>query len=139
MLADDFRLKQVLVHLPSNAVKVTAAGGRVALRVEADVAGQFLRFTVQDTGIGIAVADMERIFQPFTQLDAGLARQHEGTGLGLTLVKRLAELHGGSISVASEGVAGQGSGFTITLPWRTAEEPPTPPGNQCPSNEMRAV
>ncbi len=139
MLADEIRLKQMLVNLLSNAVKFTAAGGSVALRVEADAAGQLMRFTVQDTGIGIAVADMERIFQPFTQLDAGLARQHEGTGLGLTLVKRLAELHGGSISVASEGVAGQGSGFTITLPWRTAEEPPTPPGNQCPSNEMRAV
>jgi CheY-like chemotaxis protein/anti-sigma regulatory factor (Ser/Thr protein kinase) len=120
-------LKQILVNLLSNAVKFTAAGGSVALMVEADDANKLMRFAVQDTGIGIAAADTERIFQPFTQLDSSLARQHEGTGLGLTLVKRLAELHGGAVSVASEGVAGKGSRFTITLPWRTAEAPSSLP------------
>jgi PAS domain S-box-containing protein len=127
VLADEIRLKQILVNLLSNAVKFTAAGGSVALMVEADDANKLMRFAVQDTGIGIAAADTERIFQPFTQLDSSLARQHEGTGLGLTLVKRLAELHGGAVSVASEGVAGKGSRFTITLPWRTAEAPSSLP------------
>ena len=122
MLADETRLKQMLVNLLSNAVKFTASGGSVELIVEAHAADKLVRFAVQDTGIGILVADAERIFQPFTQLDSGLTRQHEGAGLGLTLVKRLAVLHGGGISIASEGVEGKGSRFTITLPWRTVEE-----------------
>lgn len=129
ILADATRLKQMLVNLLGNAVKFTAAGGRVALEVGVDSARQVVEFAVQDTGIGIAATDIPRLFKPFTQLDAGLTRQHEGTGLGLALVKRLAELHDGAVSVISEGVAGKGSRFTITLPWRRpiAEDdvPPT--------------
>ena len=71
-----------------------------------------------DTGIGIALDDVPRLFQPFVQLDSRLARQYVGTGLGLALVARMAELHGGSVAV--ESTLGQGSRFTITLPWTAA-------------------
>ena len=80
-----------------------------------------------DTGIGIAEADLTRLFQPFTQLDSRLNRAYEGTGLGLALVKRLAEAHGGRVSV--ESTPGQGSRFSVTLPWvgpeERAAEPPS--------------
>ena len=118
ILADATRLKQMLVNLLSNAVKFTASGGRIALESVADPVRQVVEFSVQDTGIGIAAADMLHLFKPFTQLDASLSRQHEGTGLGLALVKRLAELHDGSVTVTSEGIDGRGSRFTIALPWR---------------------
>jgi CheY-like chemotaxis protein len=72
---------------------------------------------VQDSGPGIAARDLQRLFQPFTQLDSTLARQFEGTGLGLALVKRLAVQHGGSVDVTSSGIAGEGSCFTVTLPY----------------------
>ena len=82
---------------------------------------------MQDTGPGIAPDDQARLFQPFTQLDASLARKHEGTGLGLALVMRLAEQHGGTVRVESEGIRGKGSRFTITLPRVTDHEiMPTP-------------
>jgi PAS domain S-box-containing protein len=112
--ADPKRLKQMLVNLLSNAVKFTPSGGQVSLEVAiADAAGT-VAFTVRDTGIGIAPEDLTRLFRPFSQLDSRLSRQHEGTGLGLALVRRLAELHGGSVTVESE--LGKGSAFTITLP-----------------------
>jgi PAS domain S-box-containing protein len=127
--ADARRLKQMLVNLLSNAVKFTPAGGRVGLTVEGDAQRQVVRFVVWDTGIGIAPEDLPRLFQPFTQLDSRLAREYEGTGLGLSLVQRMAELHGGDVTVESEGVLGKGSRFTLTLPWRTvtASEPAAPP------------
>ncbi|NTW02290.1 MAG: PAS domain S-box protein, partial [Oscillochloris sp.] len=114
--ADGKRLKQMLVNLLSNAVKFTPAGGRVCLDVNIDLDAGMVRFVVQDTGIGIAPDDLSRLFQPFNQIDSGLSRQHEGTGLGLVLVRRLAELHGGSVAV--ESTVGVGSRFTITLPYR---------------------
>jgi PAS domain S-box-containing protein len=117
LLADPRRLKQILVNLLSNAVKFTPEGGHVALRVTVDRAARQIEFVVEDTGIGIAAADMGRLFQPFTQLDSTLARQYEGTGLGLALVKRLAVQHGGSVEVTSAGVEGQGSCFRIRLPF----------------------
>ena len=115
MLGDPKRIKQILVNLLSNAVKFTPPGGEVSLTVAANHAEGVVRFIVRDTGIGIAEHDLGRLFQPFSQLDAGLARQHEGTGLGLALVTRMAELHGGSLTVASE--VGVGSRFTVALPW----------------------
>jgi len=72
---------------------------------------------VADTGIGIRAEDIPKLFQPFTQLDASLARRYQGTGLGLALTKRLVELHGGQIWAESEG-EGKGSTFTFTLPLR---------------------
>jgi signal transduction histidine kinase len=87
--------------------------------VRGDSAAGNLTFTVWDTGIGIAVADLPRLFRPFEQLDSKLNRHYEGTGLGLSLVARLARLHGGSVSVESE--LGRGSRFTVTLPWSPRE------------------
>ena len=113
--ADPKRLKQMLVNLLSNAVKFTPVGGKVSLYVTTDAEAGVVRFTVEDTGIGIAPADMARLFQPFMQLDSSLSRQHEGTGLGLALVRHLAELHCGSVMVESE--LGAGSRFTIALPY----------------------
>ncbi|NTU79842.1 MAG: PAS domain S-box protein [Chloroflexales bacterium] len=111
---DPTRLKQMLVNLLSNAVKFTPDGGTVGLDVTVDRTEGVAQFVVHDTGIGIAPEDLGRLFQPFSQVDASLDREHEGTGLGLALVRRLAELHGGSVTVESE--VGTGSRFTITLP-----------------------
>jgi CheY-like chemotaxis protein len=74
-----------------------------------------VQFTVADTGIGIKQDDLKRLFQPFTQIDSGLNRQQEGTGLGLALIQKLTDLHGGSVQVESQ--VGAGSSFTINLPW----------------------
>ncbi|MCL4294749.1 MAG: PAS domain S-box protein [Anaerolineae bacterium] len=115
--ADPRRLKQILVNLLSNAVKFTPVGGRVSLEVTPSPEEGAIRFAVQDNGIGIAAEDMAKLFKPFIQLDASLSRHFEGTGLGLALVRRLADLHGGSVSVESAGVPGQGSRFTLSLPW----------------------
>ena len=114
--ADPKRLKQILVNLLSNAVKFTPSGGKVSLEVRVDGDTSVIHYVVQDTGVGIAAADVARLFQPFTQLDSSLSRQHEGTGLGLALVRRLTELHGGSVTVESK--PGDGSRFTVTLPYR---------------------
>lgn len=113
--ADNRRLKQMLVNLLSNAVKFTPEGGALGLEVVGDAQQQTVHFTVWDTGIGIATENMGKLFQAFMQLDSRLARQYSGTGLGLALVSRMAELHGGNVSLESE--IGRGSRFTITLPW----------------------
>ena len=111
---DERRIKQILVNLLTNAVKFTREGGRVALEVSLDSERGTANFTVADSGIGIAPEDLEKLFKPFVQLDSGLARRHEGTGLGLALVWRLSELHGGSVSVQS--AVGEGTRFIVTLP-----------------------
>ncbi|NTU80130.1 MAG: hypothetical protein HGA45_12110, partial [Chloroflexales bacterium] len=113
--ADARRLTQILVNLLANAVKFTPAGGQVGLEVRGDAAQQTATFTVWDTGIGIAEDDLPRLFQPFVQLDSKLSRQYAGTGLGLALVQRLVQAHGGSVAVSS--TPGQGSRFSVTLPW----------------------
>lgn len=120
-VADPRRLRQILMSLLDNAVKFTPEGGALGLHVGLDVApgsvvGDEVRFIVWDTGIGIAVADQAKLFQPFTQVDGSLARRYAGTGLGLVLVKRMTELHGGQVSV--ESTPGQGSRFVVRLPWR---------------------
>ncbi len=113
--ADERRLTQILVNLLDNAVKFTPAEGVVGLEISTDVAHERIKFVVWDTGIGIAKADYTRLFQLFTQVDGQISRQYGGVGLGLTLVRQLVELHGGSISL--ESVPGQGSRFTVSLPW----------------------
>ncbi len=115
VIADERRLKQILVNLLSNAVKFTDPRGRVGLEVDVEMASQRVRITIWDTGIGIAPEGLKSLFKPFVQLDAELARQRGGTGLGLVLVKSLAELHGGSLHTESE--VGKGSRFTVFLPW----------------------
>ncbi|HEU5097573.1 MAG TPA: PAS domain S-box protein [Roseiflexaceae bacterium] len=119
LTVDARRLKQILVNLLSNAAKFTPEGGSIGLEVVGDVARQVVDLTVWDTGIGIAHDQMSRLFQPFIQLDSRLARQYEGTGLGLALVYRMVEMHGGSVSVSSE--IDRGSRFTVSLPWPAAE------------------
>jgi signal transduction histidine kinase len=79
---------------------------------------EFLKISVADNGIGISGNGMERLFQPFSQIDSGLARRYDGTGLGLAMVKLLAELHGGTVAVQS--AENQGACFTVWLPLRAA-------------------
>ncbi|TFG69059.1 MAG: response regulator [Anaerolineales bacterium] len=110
------RFRQILVNLMGNAGKFTPEGGVIGLDVIGDDAQNVVHFVVWDTGIGIAETEMENLFQPFVQLDKGLSRRYQGTGLGLTLVHRLTELHGGGVTVESQ--EGQGSRFTVTLPWK---------------------
>ena len=130
--ADERRLKQILVNLLSNAVKFTPTEGALGLRVVGDAETRSVHFVVWDNGIGIAPDDMERLFQPFVQLDSSLTRRYEGTGLGLALVQRLTELHNGTIAVESE--MGKGSRFTVSLPW----EVPATGGQQAPLEEQAA-
>ncbi len=142
ILADARKVKQIVYNLLSNAVKFAVEGGLVTLtaaRVRRSEVGDltdlsigrifplvesefedFLRISVTDTGIGISPEGLERLFVPFSQIDSGLARKFEGTGLGLAMVKQLAELHGGSVAVES-GV-GEGSCFTVWLPFRRAQD-----------------
>jgi PAS domain S-box-containing protein len=117
--ADARRLTQILVNLLHNAVKFTPAGGSVGLDVSVGSGEDQIHFVVWDTGIGIAEADYARLFQPFTQVDGKLSRSYGGVGLGLTLVRRLVDLHGGSISL--ESTPGQGSRFTVSLSWADGE------------------
>jgi PAS domain S-box-containing protein len=139
--ADGRKVKQILYNLLSNAVKFTSEGGQVTLRIarvpraqvgqlsgarkgwslplpDSDFEG-FLKISVVDSGIGISAEGLERLFKPFSQIDAGLSRKFEGTGLGLAVVKVLAELHGGAVAV--ESAVGEGSCFTVWLPLRASE------------------
>ncbi len=112
---DRTRFKQVLYNYLSNAVKFTPEGGAVGVRVGPEGADR-LRLEVHDSGIGIAADQLPRLFQEFQQLDAGSARRHEGTGLGLALTRRLVEAQGGSVGVRSR--PGEGSVFHAVLPRR---------------------
>ncbi|HYC50607.1 MAG TPA: ATP-binding protein [Gemmatimonadaceae bacterium] len=111
MTTDIDKARQILVNLAGNAVKFTERG-EVRLMLFSD--GDAVRFEVKDTGIGIAPADLQRLFRPFTQLDSGLTRRHGGTGLGLYIAHRFATLLRGAIQVESE--PGHGSTFTLVLP-----------------------
>ena len=123
---DERKLKQVLYNLLSNAVKFTDDGGRVSVTarrshraIGKDARCETVEIAVEDSGIGIAAADVAKLFNPFVQLDASLARRYEGTGLGLVMVKRLVELHGGGVEVTSE--VGKGSRFSFWLPLKPGE------------------
>ena len=140
--ADARKVKQIVYNLLSNAVKFTTEGGQVTLRAgrvpRAEVGqlsgswtgrsfpladnefAEFLEISVTDSGIGISPEGLEQLFKPFSQIDSGLARKFEGTGLGLAMVKLLAELHGGAVAV--ESAVGEGSCFTVWLPLRAPEE-----------------
>ena len=138
--ADHRRVKQIVLNLLSNAVKFTPPGGRITVslarvsrkRAESDLPGydvgvrmplpksdheHFVQLSVADSGVGISHDDARKLFTPFTQLRAGRAK-HEGTGLGLTVVQRLADLHGGSVALSSQ--PGRGSCLTVWLPLRPA-------------------
>jgi signal transduction histidine kinase len=144
ILADARKVRQILYNLLTNAVKFAADGTTVTLRasrvVRPDVGqisgawaglsfpladaefSEFIKISVTDGGIGIAPDGLGRLFQPFTQIDTGLARRFDGAGLGLTIVKRLAELHGGTVAV--ESALGEGSCFTVWLPVRPPDGRP---------------
>jgi len=144
--ADARKVKQIVYNLLSNAVKFSKEGGQVTLRASrvprAEVGRlssawmgrslsladneftEFLEIRVTDSGIGMSPEGMEQLFKPFSQIDSGLSRQFEGTGLGLALVKLLADLHGGAVAV--ESAVGEGSCFTVWLPFRA-------PGEQVPA------
>jgi PAS domain S-box-containing protein len=118
ILADARKVKQIVYNLLSNAVKFSAEDGEVTLRATRVLRGtEFLEISVTDKGIGISPQGLERLFTPFVQVDSGLARKFEGTGLGLAMVRLLAELHGGTVAVESE--VGKGSRFTVWLPLRS--------------------
>ena len=115
LVSDRRRVEQILLNLLNNAIKFTDQGGiTVTVERSADAAAPGLAIRIADTGIGIKAADLPMLFQPFRQIDTGLARLHEGTGLGLTICQRLAGMLGGKIEVESEW--GRGSMFTLTLP-----------------------
>ncbi len=134
---DARKTKQIIFNLLSNAVKFTPDGGSVCLRARKiegkglgsgnknvilspkhpEFNGSFLEISISDTGIGISEADQKKLFTAFVQVDSSLSRKYEGTGLGLVIVKRLTELHGGAVAMQSE--EGKGSTFTVWLPWRT--------------------
>jgi signal transduction histidine kinase len=110
--ADERLLKQMLLNLLSNACKFTPAGGRIECVVSVDDAG--LTLAVADTGVGIPPEHLDRVLQPFVQVDSSLSRRHEGTGLGLALVKVMAELHGGLVRLDSK--LGCGTTVCVILP-----------------------
>lgn len=121
-VADDRRLRQMLLNLLSNAVKFTHIG-HISLTVQPQ--GAMLQFAVEDTGIGIPDERRDQLFQPFTQLDSDLNRHYEGTGLGLALTQQLAQLHGGYLTVESE--VERGSRFLLYLPLAPARVRRYPP------------
>jgi signal transduction histidine kinase len=110
--ADERKFKQIMLNLLSNAVKFTPQGGRVD--VDARLANGYLEVSVRDTGVGIAPENQQAVFEEFRQVGRSDSGAQEGTGLGLALARRFAELHGGKISLESE--PGKGSTFTVTLP-----------------------
>jgi PAS domain S-box-containing protein len=126
LIADETRLTQILLNLLSNAIKFTELGGAIDVVVRRARNGG-VDFVVRDTGCGMTQGEVEIALELFGQVDGGLARRHEGTGLGLPLARKLAELHGGSLTV--ESVKGHGTVVTVALPpTRAAPMPPTPPG-----------
>jgi signal transduction histidine kinase len=143
IIVDERRMRQVLINLLTNAVKFTPNDGKVILEVRVEegetpplsssptdenlpptlrseaqgmlYSASWIHFSVTDTGIGIAPEDQDKLFHPFIQVDSGLNREYEGSGLGLTLVKQIVELHGGTVGLTSQ--LGQGSCFTVHLPY----------------------
>ena len=113
LIGDPAKLTQILVNLLSNAIKFTAPGGKVRLRVERCL-HQGITFQVEDTGIGMSAEQIPIALAPFGQIETGLARKHDGVGLGLPLTKRLVELHGGTIEIDSE--PGKGTVVSAHLP-----------------------
>ena len=110
---DPGRLKQVLYNYLSNALKFTPEGGNIAIRSRIESPTLF-RLEVADSGIGIEPADLRHLFSEFHQIESGMTKTHQGTGLGLALTKHLVEAQGGSVGVSSE--RGKGSVFFAVLP-----------------------
>lgn len=114
IMCDRRKVKQIVINLLSNAVKFTERGGRVSVGARIDDGSGEAVIEVRDSGVGMAVEDIPRVMEPFTQIASPMTRQHEGTGLGLPLVKKLVELHGGSIDM--ETAPGEGTTVRVRLP-----------------------
>ncbi|CAD5924885.1 Sensory/regulatory protein RpfC [Planktothrix tepida] len=123
IVVDELRIRQVLINLLNNAVKFTPDGGCIKLEVKVifSTPQNLLQFSVIDTGIGLTPENASKLFQPFIQIDSSLNRQYSGTGLGLALVRRLVELHQGTVGVTSE--LGKGSCFMVCLPYVVSKAP----------------
>ena len=113
LMIDRLRVKQVLLNMLSNAIKFTPEGGQVTVEAECDGSGDIV-ICVRDTGIGIAADQLPQVFQPFQQIESAMSRKYQGTGLGLSLVKSLMELHGGSVRI--ESAPQKGTAIFITFP-----------------------
>jgi CheY-like chemotaxis protein len=155
---DTSKTKQIVYTLLSNAVKLSANGERVTLSArrvprsavgklpgawpvhslpvaDGEYAGEFLELCVSDTGIGFSGEDMTKLFLPFSHSNSGLARKFDDTGLGLAMVRQLAELHGGAVAVAS--AEGEGARFAAWLPWRAAAQATRAPAAARPKERER--
>jgi signal transduction histidine kinase len=117
VMVDRDKLEKIVLNLQFNALKFTPAGGRVEMRVDKE--GEDLVLRVSDTGIGIPARDLPNMFSRFFQVDSSSRRKYQGVGIGLALVKELSELHGGKVTVDS--VEGQGTTFTVRMPYLKAE------------------
>ncbi|MBU3671251.1 MAG: response regulator [Sinobacteraceae bacterium] len=124
MVADEQRVRQILFNLLGNAIKFTPSGGSVSLQVRLDRAAERVCFAVSDTGEGIPLEAQTRLFQPFTQFETTTTKRHAGSGLGLSIVKRLMDMHGGEVTVRS--VVGEGSVFTVHFPWKAPDRVTAP-------------
>ncbi len=113
LMIDRLRVKQVLLNMLSNAIKFTPDGGQVTVEAECNVSGDIV-ICVRDTGIGIPADQLAVVFEPFQQIESAMARKYQGTGLGLSLVRSLMELHGGSVRI--ESALQQGTAIYITFP-----------------------
>ncbi len=121
MMLDRLRVKQVLLNLLSNAIKFTPDGGSVTVEAACDANGD-VTICVRDTGIGIAADQLAMVFEPFQQIESSMSRKYQGTGLGLSLVKSLMELHGGSVRIESK--LQTGTAIFITFPAARRLAPP---------------
>jgi len=135
LVGDERKLVQILLNLLSNAYKFTPPGGRIDCSLSVDATG--IHFVVADTGIGIPAQHLDLVTQPFMQVDSSLSRRHQGTGLGLALVKAMAELHGGSLRLAS--VMGAGTTATVTLPLARLAGVAASPPSLAGSNEAQSA
>jgi two-component system cell cycle sensor histidine kinase PleC len=115
ILADETRLKQIIINLLTNAVKFTPKGGHVELQAIL-LPNARLEMRVRDSGIGMRAEDIPRALEPFSQIDNAYNKTREGTGLGLPLVKKLVDLHGGELTITSA----LGSGTTVSVIWPSA-------------------
>jgi len=117
---DERRIRQVFINLLSNAIKFTHDGGKVWIEVQPNSTNEYIFFSVVDTGIGMLSDDLFQLFQPFMQVENPSTRRSAGTGLGLVMVKKIVELHGGTVHAESQ--LGKGSRFTVKLPWKKVGE-----------------
>ncbi|QLE43638.1 HAMP domain-containing protein [Nostoc sp. C052] len=117
---DERRIRQVFINLLTNAIKFTKEGGEVWIEVQPTATNEYIFFSVVDTGIGMLSDDLFKLFQPFMQVENASTRRSTGTGLGLVMVQKIVELHGGTVHAESQ--LGKGSRFTVKLPWKKAEK-----------------